>query len=707
MLGRLLLAVVVEALLARESSRVVVEPTGFQPSDWSSTAAAFAGFPSSTELPELRATLEEDGAAGNGRRLQTGVQQCPNGVGLPDSQLGYVTLSGVSDSFGIYSAEAGYGAYLLCQWHIAPSGRQHITFVFDNFDVSCCDRDLIEIIQLQCQATVVSVAPRCDVRKRVNVLSYPTSFAQNGVLPPAVTLTDEGGFGVEALVRFRSKFATGSPGFSVSYSTEDFNLMSINPYFVPTTMETTVTLTGVGLTANAELKCILSGQTAGDVLYIPATVSASSSFNNTATCLVTTRIGAGVEYYGDDSSRLYEGVYTISLQKRSSSTGGIISTPTALSLIVYQSPVTWRRFDPIVPVGASYNDNVTVFFDTPFRWLDPTHAIDYTGIQFEPIYQIRFAQRTATRLLPSTTVSATVVGNDALSARVPMPFLGGDSNMLIEVSFNSQQFDSGQSGNLSAYPNELFFKLNFYCSGLITLRNETGEITDHATSSSGVRGISRPYSSCRWLILLDNIPDVRITLELNPESFITTVGRDYVAVYDGSTLTAPQLLRWPNSFDAISNIPSAVRSSGQAMLVEFRTGAQSEGTGFIASYSATRPGKMRLISLTPSSGASQGATDLHVTAAMAEPWLARAWPDTYKCYFTEVQRSPVLDSLPRASTKHLGASRLPRGASATSLGAATTPLRESNHTSRSFGIASRSIYITTSIFYTAYTSFES
>ena len=77
-----------------------------------------------------------------------------------------------------------------------------------------------------------------------------------------------------------------------------------------------------------------------------------------------------------------------------------------MNLVVYQSPLTWRGFDPVVPTRGSYNDNITVGLNAPFRWLDPTYANDYLGVTVSADYKFRFAQRQGTRLLPSTTIDA-------------------------------------------------------------------------------------------------------------------------------------------------------------------------------------------------------------------------------------------------------------------------------------------------------------
>ena len=336
------------AVQAQLSRRILVGPNGAHQSDWAHQAAAFAGWASGSELTPT----EEggDGGEGRGRRLQSAVKQCPqdplNGVPRADAQFGTLTLTGSQgpQAIGIYDSEAGYGAYLLCQWLIAPTDRQQMTLLTDAFDVDCCNRDTVEIIQLKCTATVNTPGiERCDTRQRQTLLTYPTSFAQDGVLPPTITVSETGGFGVQVLIRFSTKFATGRYGFTASYTTSAFDLLAVTPQLMPTSMFTTLTLAGVGLDPTAQLKCYLSSQV-GDVLYVPATVVSAGIGNTSAQCLVRTGTGTGTTYYGPDETRLFEGVYQLRVEKVDGQ-GVTTTTPTVQNLVVYESPLTYRCGD--------------------------------------------------------------------------------------------------------------------------------------------------------------------------------------------------------------------------------------------------------------------------------------------------------------------------------------------------------------------------
>ena len=60
-------------------------------------------------------------------------------------------------------------------------------------------------------------------------------------------------------------------------------------------------------------------------------------------------------------------------------------------------------------------------------------------------------------------------------------------------------------------------------------------------------------------------------------------------------------------------VPSAIRSTGNHLFVDFKTGALSSSTGFTGTFTTASPGELSLLDLTPRSGNSEGSSLIEIT----------------------------------------------------------------------------------------------
>ena len=115
-----------------------------------------------------------------------------------------------SGQISLYDTQAGYASSLFCQWHIRPAtGSGQMSLIFDKFDVPI-GYDSLKVYQLKC------LDEECTKRNRVQMLSFPTGFADAGRLPPLVSLQERFGKPVHMTIRFTSRYASGSSGFIAS-----------------------------------------------------------------------------------------------------------------------------------------------------------------------------------------------------------------------------------------------------------------------------------------------------------------------------------------------------------------------------------------------------------------------------------------------------------------------------------------------------------
>ena len=211
-------------------------------------------------------TERQRGERRRGRRLASSSPElCPTNAGTPASYgtLELTSESGVN-SIQLYNEDAGYGSSLFCQWTIDPrldsDGNgvvvQQMSLIFDSFDVPV-GFDTLRVYQLKCSDD------ECTFRERVELLvgGYPASFEDQGVLPPLVFAQETtAGFGVQMLVRFTSKYASGAAGFVASYTASSFDLLEASPILMPQRGGTFFTLKGTGFDTAASLYCSYTGR---------------------------------------------------------------------------------------------------------------------------------------------------------------------------------------------------------------------------------------------------------------------------------------------------------------------------------------------------------------------------------------------------------------------------------------------------------------
>jgi hypothetical protein len=119
----------------------------------------------------------------------------------------------------------------------------------------------------------------------------------------------------------------------------------------------------------------------------------------------------------------------------------------------------------------------------------------------------------------------------------------------------------------------------YYNSGTKTLTSRSGSITD----GSGPVNSYLDNSTAYWIIDPQTIYDSISSITLTFSSFDLMSG-DSVKVYDGATTSAPLL----GAFSG-SNLPLAVTTTQNQMLIQFKTNGSGNSSGFYAEYSSVSP----------------------------------------------------------------------------------------------------------------------
>lgn len=139
-------------------------------------------------------------------------------------------------------------------------------------------------------------------------------------------------------------------------------------------------------------------------------------------------------------------------------------------------------------------------------------------------------------------------------------------------------FNLAQELIINIYPDTLHYEYPTGCSGNTTLRYNQGSLTDGSGPTQNYQ-----QGGCNWLIDPQTSTDSVSRINLSFEQF-ETGQEDRVTVYNGADTTAPVL----GSFSG-NTLPSPVSSSGNKMLITFRSWGNTPAPGWTANYSTTVP----------------------------------------------------------------------------------------------------------------------
>lgn len=158
----------------------------------------------------------------------------------------------------------------------------------------------------------------------------------------------------------------------------------------------------------------------------------------------------------------------------------------------------------------------------------------------------------------------------------------GNSNgyfYLDSITAGGGSFNLAQELIVNIYPDTLNNLYPKYCPDYTLLNYPEGSLED----GSGPLNDYKPGYHCNWLIdpQTDTDSISRITLTFDR---MQTLPGDVVTVYDGNSGSAPVL----GSFSG-SSLPPVVNSTGNKMLVTFKTESGSGAPGWSATYTTTSP----------------------------------------------------------------------------------------------------------------------
>jgi hypothetical protein len=140
-------------------------------------------------------------------------------------------------------------------------------------------------------------------------------------------------------------------------------------------------------------------------------------------------------------------------------------------------------------------------------------------------------------------------------------------------------FNLAQELIINCYPDTVHYSYPAYCSGTENIHFKEGTIDD----GSGPLYHYKSPGSCAWLIdpqgEKDSISGINLafdTFDLSPD--------DSLIIYDGSLQTSPLL----GSFSGTA-LPPPVKSSGNTLLIIFKTNGTTTAPGWSFTYSSTTP----------------------------------------------------------------------------------------------------------------------
>ncbi|HRY99433.1 MAG TPA: C10 family peptidase, partial [Bacteroidales bacterium] len=158
---------------------------------------------------------------------------------------------------------------------------------------------------------------------------------------------------------------------------------------------------------------------------------------------------------------------------------------------------------------------------------------------------------------------------------------GGSYNgyyFLTDLNPGGSNFSNGQGAIINISPAGTYPD---FCGGSHLLTAPAGTFED----GSGPVADYQANASCSWLIAPQQDPGDSISsITLMFDRFSTQDNSDHVAVYAGGTPSATLVGKYSGS-----NLPAKVSVEGNMMLVVFESDADTQSSGFYASYSSTVP----------------------------------------------------------------------------------------------------------------------
>ncbi|MCX6245845.1 MAG: C10 family peptidase [Bacteroidetes bacterium] len=140
-------------------------------------------------------------------------------------------------------------------------------------------------------------------------------------------------------------------------------------------------------------------------------------------------------------------------------------------------------------------------------------------------------------------------------------------------------FNLAQELIINCYPDTINYSYPSYCSGAKTVAYDQGSLTD---GSSPTRNY-HTGADCSWLIDPQTSTDSVSKVNLTFDRFEISPG-DTVRIYDGPAVNSPLL----GSFSG-NTLPATISSTGNKMLVTFKSESGNPSEGWSANYSTTIP----------------------------------------------------------------------------------------------------------------------
>lgn len=455
---------------------------------------------------------------------------------------GTIVLTAPSGTFTDVSGANDYANNSDCKWLLQPTGVTSITVSFDSFSVES-GYDFVKIYDgADTNSTLLA------------------AFTGNSI-PPSIISS-----GGVMLVRFISDFSYGAPGWQASYTSS-----------VPVYCSGITSLAAVSGTFNdgSNSSDYVNNSDCKWLIQPPGAVSVSLSFTSFST------------EQGFDFVKIYDGNNTSAPLLGSFSGSSIPSSiiSNGGSMLVHftsNSNITssgWEAaYTSSVPVYCSGTTSLTAVSGTfsdgsgsnnysnnsDCKWLIQPSGVGSITISFSS-FDLQNGLDFI-KVYDGTTMSATLLASYSGSS-LPASITSSGGAMLVHFTSDASGSAAGWTASYSATP--------LYCNGTITLVNPGGTFTD----GSGVNNYGN-NSDCQWLIQ----PAGAVSISLSFSLFSVQSGFDFVEIYDGTSTSDPLLGSYSGS-----SIPSTINSSGGAMLVHFTSDANTNASGWSASYTSVIP----------------------------------------------------------------------------------------------------------------------
>ena len=452
---------------------------------------------------------------------------------------GSTTLTAASGSFSDGSGASNYNNNQNCSWLIQPAGAASITFGLTNLATEI-GNDRITVYDGPSAAS--PILGSFSGTNNLNTFTSSTgtifvTFVTNG------SVTDQG-FDAFYTSSTSSAGCSGSTtltatsgSFSDGSLTNNYNNNQFCSWLIqPPSGTITLSFSAFATESTFDRVLVFDGidNTAPQIGNFSGTSIPANLTSTTNSLYIEFRTNGTVTDAGWDASYTTSGACSGTTNLTAAS--GSIDDGSGSANYQNNANCSWLIQPPGSPASITFNMN----------------SIDLGDIQDR------------VRVYDGTSNAGTLLANYFLSS-TGAPAIAYSGSMFVEFTSNGSNTGTGWDASYSIS--------NTFCSPNTVFTAASGTFTDGSRLASNYLD----NTDCSWLIQPTGLVNRVISLRFN--RFATELNNDTVTIYDGTTTSDPILATFSGN-----TAPPVVTSTGQAMLVTFKTNGSTTNTGWNAIY---------------------------------------------------------------------------------------------------------------------------